>query len=143
TPLRRFSFARLVKETTEPLPLDERALFQKVTLREFTLLLLGFSGLLVALPWPQIVRLDSVSDLGDPLFSIWRIAWVSHQLPRNPLALFDTNQFYPQRLTLTCSDSLIVPALMSAPLFWIGVHPVVIYNLLLLVGFVLSGVTMF
>ena len=32
---------------------------------------------------------------------------------------------------------------MSAPLFWIGVHPVLIYNLLLLSGFVFSGVTMF
>jgi hypothetical protein len=42
TPFRRFSVARLVKETTEPLPLDEHALFQKVTLREFARLLLGF-----------------------------------------------------------------------------------------------------
>ena len=143
TPFRRFSFARLVKGTRDPLPLDERALFEKTTFRELALLVLGFTALVAALTWPQIVRLDSVADLGDPLFSTWRIAWVSHQLPRNPLALFDTNQFYPERLTLTYSDSLVVPALMSAPLFWVGVHPVVIYNLLLLSGFVLSGVTMF
>lgn len=142
-PFRRFSFARLVREAKDPLPLDERALFRKVTLREFALLVVGFSGLTVALTWPQIVHLHSVADLGDPLFSVWRIAWVSHQVPRNPLALFDTNQFYPERLTLTYSDSLVVPALISAPLFWIGVHPVVIYNLLLLAGFALSGVTMF
>ena len=32
---------------------------------------------------------------------------------------------------------------MSAPFFWAGGNPVVIYNLLLLSGFVLSGVTMF
>ena len=56
---------------------------------------------------------------------------------------FDANQFYPERLTLTYSDSLIVPSLMSAPFFWAGGNPVVIYNLLLLSGFVLSGVTMF
>jgi hypothetical protein len=143
TPFRRFSFARLAKEAKDPLPLDERALFQRVTLRECALLLVGFTALVVALTWPQIIRLDSVADPGDPLFSVWRIAWVSHQLPRHPLALFDTNQFYPERLTLTYSDSLLVPALMSAPFFWIGVHPVVIYNLLLLAGFALSGVTMF
>lgn len=143
TPFRRFSFAQLVEEAKGPLPIDERALFERATFRELALLLLGFSALVVALTWPQIARLDSVADLGDPLFSIWRIAWVSHQLPRNPLALFDTNQFYPERLTLTYSDSLVVPALMSAPFFWIGGHPVVIYNLLLLSGFVLSGVTMF
>lgn len=143
TPFRRFSLARLLKEAKDPLPLDERALLEKGTWRESALLLLGFSALTIALTWPQIIRLDSVADLGDPLFSIWRIAWISHQLPRNPLALFDTNQFYPERLTLTYSDSLVVPALMSAPFFWMGVHPVVIYNLLLLSGFVLSGVTMF
>ena len=142
-PFRRFSVARLVKEARDPLPLDERALFKTTTAREFALLVVGFSALTIALTWPQIARLDSVADLGDPLFSIWRIAWISHQLPRHPLALFDTNQFYPEPLTLTYSDSLVVPALMSAPFFWIGVHPVVVYNLLLLSGFVLSGVTMF
>ena len=142
-PFRRFSLARLLKEARDPLPLDERALFEKVTAREFALLLLGFSALTIALTWPQIIRLDSVADLGDPLFSIWRIAWVAHQLPRDPLALFNANQFHPERLTLTYSDSLIVPALMGAPLFWIGVHPVLVYNILLLSSFVLSGVAMF
>jgi hypothetical protein len=142
-PFRRSSLARLVKEARDPLPLDERALFGKPAAQEFALVVLGFSALTVALTWPQIIRLYSVADLGDPLFSIWRIAWISHQLPRNPLALFDANQFYPERLTLTYSDSLVVPALMSAPFFWIGMHPVVIYNLLLLSSFVLSGVAMF
>jgi len=101
-------------EARDPLALDERALAGKTTAREFALLLLGFSALTLALTWPQIVRLDSVADLGDPLFSIWRIAWVSHQLPRHPLALFDANQFYPEPLTLTYSDSLVVPALILA-----------------------------
>ena len=103
----------------------------------------GFSVLVVALTWPQARHLDSVPDIGDPLFSIWRIAWISHQIVRDPLRLFDGNMFYPERLTLTYSDSVIVPAMMGAPLFWIGVHPVLIYNLLLLSGFVFSGVTMF
>ena len=141
-PLRRFS-QRLLQEARNSLPLDERALREKGTSREFALLVLGFSALTIALTWPQIIRLDSVADLGDPLFSIWRIAWVSHQIVRHPLHLFDTNQFYPEPLTLTYSDSLLVPALMSAPFFWMGAPPVVIYNLLLLSGFVLSGVTMF
>ena len=101
-------FARLVKEAEEPLPLDERALVRaRPTCRASSrCCVLGFSALVIALTWPQIRRLDSVADLGDPLFSVWRIAWVSHQLPRNPLALFDANQFYPERLTLTYSDSL-------------------------------------
>jgi hypothetical protein len=147
-PLRAINRARLRDELGAPLPTGEAALFSNPRtwasrMRELALLVAGFSLLVIALTWPQIRRLDSVADLGDPLFSIWRIAWVAHQLPRHPLSLFDANQFYPERLTLTYSDSLIVPSLMSAPFFWAGGDRVVIYNVLLLSGFVLSGVTMF
>jgi hypothetical protein len=134
----------------DPLPLDEQELFGSGDrgtwprrIGYFAALLAGFTVLVAAMTWPQLRDLYSVPDLGDPLFSIWRIAWVSHQLPRNPRALFDANIFYPERLTFTYSDSLIVPALMAAPPLWLGVHPVVVYNVLLLAGFVLSGVTTF
>jgi hypothetical protein len=53
---------------------------------------------------------------------------------------FDANIFYPQRLTLTLSDPVILPALTIAPLLAVGVHPVVAYNILFLSGFWLSGV---
>jgi hypothetical protein len=138
----------LARRARGPLPFDERSLVgESLTWRQrigtLALLVVGFSALAIALTWPQVKHPDSVPDLGDPLFSIWRIAWVNHQILRDPLRLFDGNMFYPERLTLTYSDSVIVPALMSAPLFWIGVHPVLIYNLLVLSGFVFSGVAMF
>ena len=161
-PFRRSTLARLATEAREKLPLDEHALFGRADRKRgrepfsatrrrkrlpapisFALLVLGFSALVIVLLWPQVRQLRSVSDLGDPLFSVWRLAWVSHQLPRAPLALFDANQFHPERLTLTYSDAMLVPALMTAPLFWMGVHPVVVYNVLLLASFVLSGVAMF
>jgi hypothetical protein len=148
-PFRRFTRERLGREAREDLPLDEHALFRRPggkrlpTPLSFALVVLGFSALAIALLWPQVRQMRSVSDLGDPLFSVWRLAWVNHQLPRAPLALFDANQFHPERLTLTYSDSMLVPALMAAPLFWMGVHPVVVYNVLLLASFVLSGVAMF
>jgi hypothetical protein len=148
-PFKPSTFRRLWADAKAPLPLDERAVLEAEPLTRhqrvgrFGLLLAGFSILTVVLLWPQVRQLRSVSDLGDPLFSIWRLAWVNHQLLRDPAALFDANQFHPERLTLTYSDAMIVPALMAAPLFWIGVHPVVIYNVLLLASFVLSGVAMF
>ena len=37
---------------------------------------------------------------------------------------------------------MLVPSLMGAPLIWAGVPPVTVYNLLILVGFTLSGWTM-
>ena len=142
--------ALIVRGARAPLALEEQRLFApretavwRRRIGGFAALTVGFAALVAALTWPQVRDLYSVPDLGDPLFSIWRLAWVSHQLPRDPLALFDANIFYPERLTLTYSDALIVPALMSAPLFWLGVHPVLVYNLLFLSGFVLSGVTAF
>jgi len=101
----------------------------------------GFSVLVAVVTWPQMARLDSVPDLGDPLFSVWRIAWIAHQITRAPLHLFDGNMFYPEHLTLALSDPVIVPGLMSAPLFWLGAHRVAAYNLLFLSGFALSGAT--
>ena len=103
-----------------------------------------FYAVLVALvTYPQIVQLGSVPDPGDPLFSTWRLAWVAHQLPRDPLHLFDGNIFHPERLTLTYSDAMLVPGLIAAPLLWLGVHQLHVYNLLLLAAFVLSGTAMF
>ena len=91
----------------------------------------------------QIGHLDRIPDLGDPLFSTWRVAWVNHQLFSNPRHLFDANIFYPEPLTLTFSDSVIIPALTAGPLLAIGVHPIVVYNLLLISGFWLSGIAVY
>jgi hypothetical protein len=93
--------------------------------------------------YPQLRHLDSVPNLGDPLFSIWRIGWVYRQLGGDPRPLFDANIFHPEPLTLTYSDSMLLPALMAAPLLAGGVHPVVAYNLLFMSGLVLSGVAAF
>ena len=82
----------------------------------------------------------AVSDMGEPLFSMWRIAWVAHQIVIDPRHLFDAHTFYPERGTLTYSDSMLLPALTSAPLVWLGVPVAVAYNFLLLSAMVASGV---
>lgn len=132
------------------LPLGEAALFggdQPRSLRrraiEAAVVTTAFTLLAIAFTWPQVRHMDSVPDMGDPLFSIWRISWVNHQFWRHPAALFDANIFHSERLTLTYSDPVIVPALMSAPLFWLGLHQLHIYNVLFLSSFVLSGVCTF
>jgi hypothetical protein len=99
----------------------------------------GFIALVAIFLHPQVRDLRGVPDLGDPLFSIWRIGWVAHQLWADPRHLFDANIFYPEAATLTYSDSMLLPALTAMPLLRVGVHPVVVYNLLLLSGFALSG----
>jgi hypothetical protein len=107
--------------------------------REAAAALLGLAVVVAATLHQQVRHLDAVPDRGDPLFSMWRLAWVRHQIAASPRHLFDANIFYPLAATLTYSDSMILPAVAAAPLAWLHVHPVVAYNLTLLAAFVLSG----
>lgn len=100
---------------------------------------LGLALALAVLLHAQLGQMYSVPDLGDPLFSMWRIGWVTHQIVRDPARLFDANIFHPETLTLTLSDPMILTAIISAPLLALGVHPVVAYNLVFLSAFWLSG----
>jgi len=100
-----------------------------------------FTALTAVMTYPQALHLhDRVHDDGDPLFETWILAWVAHQLPRAPAHLFDANMFYPERRTLAYSETLLLPGAAAAPLHWLGVHPIVVYNLVFLSGFVISGV---
>jgi hypothetical protein len=72
----------------------------------------------------------------------WAIAWIAHQLPRDPLRLFDANIFHPEKHTLAYSEPLIVQGVLAAPLIWLGASPVLAYNILLLSGLALTGWTM-
>ena len=111
--------------------------------RELLLVSVLMFGVTCLMTWPQAVRLDAVPNLGDPLFSTWRMSWVAHQLPRDPLHLFDANIFHPERRTLAYSDAILLPAVAAAPFLWLGAPVVVVYNLLLLATFVLAGVAMY
>ncbi len=110
------------------------------------LLIVGlFSALTVVMTYPQIRGMGThvAFNDGDALFSAWRLAWVAHQLPRDPLNLFNANIFHPEPRTLALSDAMLVPALMTAPLLWLGVPQLVAYNLVFLASFALSGAAMF
>lgn len=100
-----------------------------------------FVALTAVMTYPQVLRMsDGVHDPADPLMVTWVLAWVAHQLPNAPAHIFDANIFYPERNTLAYSETLLVPGLLAAPLHWLGVTPILIYNLVFLSGFALSGV---
>lgn len=100
--------------------------------------------LTVFVTWPQARQLSTgVNDFGDPLMNSWTLAWVAHTLPTHPTGIFDANIFYPETRTLAYSETLIVPALLVAPVLWLGGGPILAHNLLLLAGYVLSGLTMY
>src|SRR5712691_242914 len=104
-------------------------------------MLLLFTALTAVMTYPQVRHMtDGVHDDGDPLMVTWVLAWVAHQLPRGPARLFDANIFYPERNTLAYSETLLVPGMIVAPLHWLGVGSILIYNLVFLSGFAVSGV---
>ncbi|MEE2791154.1 MAG: hypothetical protein VX453_05925 [Acidobacteriota bacterium] len=103
--------------------------------------LLVFVLLAMLHTWPlaQAPGTLSRNDNADTVLHEWTLAWLAHQIVQDPLNLFDANIFYPDRLTLAYSDHLFIPGIFVAPLFWIGFSPVLVYNLLLITGFALTG----
>src|SRR5262249_26874456 len=76
-----------------------------------------------------------VPDSDDAYFSIWRLAWIAHQLPLDPAHLFDANIFFPDRNTLAYSDAMLLVGAAAAPLFWIGLEPARVHNIVLVFAF--------
>ena len=101
-------------------------------------------ALTIFLTWPQAWHLGTaVAAHADPYFSMWRLAWIAHALPTDPARVFDANIFHPETGTLAYSDATFLQGLVGAPLLWMGLSPVLVYNLLLLGGIAGSGVGMF
>jgi len=99
-----------------------------------------YTALAAAMTYPQVLHLrDGVHDDGDPLLNAWALAWVAHELPVAPRHLFDANIFYPERRTLAFSETLLAPGLAAAPLRWAGLGPILVYNVVFLSGFIVSG----
>ena len=119
--------------TADPRP-DPRRRFVWVSLAVFL-------ALAVLHTWPLALAPGTLArnDTADTVLHEWTLAWLAHQIVRDPLHLFDANIFYPDQLTLAYSDHLFVPGVLVAPLIWVDVSPVLAYNLLLIAGMALTG----
>ena len=110
----------------------------------FAKAVLLFAVLTVVMTWPQAARLTTDAwQHEDVFFNMWRLGWFAHALATSPDHLLDGNIFYPERRTLTYSDAMIVESVIAAPLLWIGLQPVLVHNLMLLGGIVLSAAGIF
>ena len=121
-------------------PLESQASEHMPGWREILVVSAGLAAAIGVVLHKQLADWYGVPDLGDPLFSMWRMGWVAHQLVADPAHLFDANIFYPDRGTLTYSDSMLLPALMAAPLIWMGVPLPVAYTTLFLLAWLAAGV---
>jgi hypothetical protein len=102
-----------------------------------------FALLAVAHTWPLAAGPDTYSrnDNMDTQLNEWTMAWVAHQVVRDPVHLFDAPIFYPEKHTLAFSEHLFVQGVMAMPLYWAGASPVAAFNIMIIVGLALTGWT--
>lgn len=103
-----------------------------------------FVVIAVAITWPQAARLATdASEHHDVYFNMWRMGWAAHAAISPGTAFLDGNIFFPERHTLTFSDAMPVASATAMPLLWLGVPPVLVHNLVLFAGILLSAVGIF
>lgn len=101
-------------------------------------------ALALLMMWPQALSMSThLASHYDPLFSTWRVAWFAHALATAPRQLFNGNIFTPSPWAMAYSDATLLEGAVGAPFLWSGISPVLVYNVLLLAGFVGSGVAAF
>ena len=94
--------------------------------------------------YPLITGLDHLSRHNDDEWlNAWAVSWIAQQLWSNPLSLFDANIFYPHEQALAYTEPLLVPGVIGMPIHWLGVSPLLTYNVLLLLGMMLTGLAMY
>ncbi|GIJ66183.1 hypothetical protein Voc01_011000 [Virgisporangium ochraceum] len=106
---------------------------------EYTLATLGSVLLAVIMTWPTMRYPTRTvpQDLGDPLLQAWQLAWSGHALDTKPSTIWDSNTFFPERLSFAFSDTL----LGFAPLGMIGsgVSAAILrYNIVFTLAFALA-----
>jgi hypothetical protein len=92
----------------------------------------------------QLVNYSSfgtASFEGDARLIIWTLAWDNHAV-LDRLPLFDANIFYPAPHSLAYNEHLFGLSLFTLPLYGLTRNPVLAYNLVWLLSFVLNGLAM-
>lgn len=105
--------------------------------------LVAFVLLAVVHTWPLATAPHTLTrhDNADAFLNEWTLAWVAHAVIHDPLRIFEANIFHPARHALAFSEHLIPQGLMGAPVAWLGGSPILVFNIVLLAGFALTGWT--
>ena len=100
-----------------------------------------FIALAVLHTWPlaSAPHRLSLNYNADAQLNTWIVSWIAHTLPTHPTAFWHGNIFQPGEDALMFSEPLVVPALVGAPVLWLGGSPVLMFNLLLITGLAATG----
>ncbi|MGD9905375.1 MAG: hypothetical protein AB7U83_18050 [Vicinamibacterales bacterium] len=115
---------------------------------DIVLAALGFAALTVAATWPLVRHLGTSlpSDLGDPLFVTWVMAWMTPHLTAaagGDLAalgrMWHAPIFAPEPSTLAYSEAFLAQSLATLPVRWAGGSPIAAYDVAFMASFWLSA----
>lgn len=73
----------------------------------------------------------------------WTLSWVSHALATAPRALFDGNTFFPAKMTVAYSESMLGYLPLFAPVFWLSDNPILATNVTTALTYPLSALFMY
>ena len=75
----------------------------------------------------------------DPIQDVWILDWIGRHLLLDPGRVFEGNNFFPSRDAILFCDPLLGPAVLSQPLRLATDDPVLIYNLMVVLGAALAS----
>ncbi|RJP32451.1 MAG: hypothetical protein C4536_06165 [Actinobacteria bacterium] len=108
---------------------------------EYALVLVFFLLITIIFTWPLLLHLHDglTNNSSDTLCNTWIISWNSKTMFTQPARLFQANSFYPSRDTLAYSEILLPISLLASPIYYTTRNPILAYNILLVLGMVLSA----
>jgi hypothetical protein len=114
---------------------------QEVSLRRTLAAALLCVALTVLHTWPVASAPNrlSLNYNADAQLTAWIVCWIAYALPNEPQHVFDGNIFQPERRVLAYSEPLVTPAILGAPIRWLGGSPVLTFNLLMMAGLALTA----
>jgi len=91
-------------------------------------------------PWPRHFA-GALPDHWDPPLHAWKLLWNATRIHEGHLLMpvYDANCFYPHACTLCFDDLFWIPSWAAAGLLFFTRNPVLIYNVVSLLFWVLSG----
>jgi hypothetical protein len=92
-------------------------------------------------PLIDFLHLPSASFEGDPRLVIWILGWNNHVILDGIPSLFDANMFHPDRNTLALTEHLFGISLFTLPIYAVTRNPVLAYNIVWLLSFLLSALS--
>ena len=94
----------------------------------------------IVVTYPLVLSLNTaVADPVDAILNTWIMAFEHHTLLTQPLEFLNTNIFYPHPQTLLYSETLLLPSLLLLPIRLFSDSPLLTHNVLVLMGFALTG----